>query len=152
MHGRLAALSATRDCLDLDQIRKLESDGVIELDGKGAAGEISKLRDYLRSCMEKADTLLAERFWSGEDVVQLVHSRAWVMEQLLLLAWRKLVAFKQGISLVAVGGYGRGELHPASDIDLPSRSTGALRGRHACRLARATRLWPLVKNRKKSSW
>ena len=118
MHGRLAALPATRDCLDLDQIRKLESDGVIELDGKGAAGEISKLRDYLRSCMEKADTLLAERFWSGEDVVQLVHSRAWVMEQLLLLAWRKLVAFKQGISLVAVGGYGRGELHPASDIDL----------------------------------
>ena len=118
MHGRLAALPATRDCLDLDQIRTLESTGVIDLEGKGSGKQVAKLRDYLRSSMEQADALLAERFWAGEDVVQLVHSRAWVLEQLLLLAWRKLVPRTEGVSLVAVGGYGRGELHPGSDVDL----------------------------------
>jgi [protein-PII] uridylyltransferase len=118
MHGRLAALPATRDCLDLTRIEALENAGVIELDSKGASRQVSDLRDYLRASMEHADSLLAERFWAGEDVVQLVHSRAWVLEQLLLLAWRKLVPVTDGIALVAVGGFGRGELHPGSDVDL----------------------------------
>ena len=118
MNGRLAALPATRGCLDLAQIEALERDGVIRLDAADAARQIASLRDFLRNAMESADARLAEQFWAGEDVVQLVHSRAWVIEQLLLLAWKKLVPFADDVSLVAVGGYGRGELHPASDIDL----------------------------------
>jgi [protein-PII] uridylyltransferase len=118
MHGRLAALPATKGCLDLEQIGELKRSGIIDLVHKDSAGKTADLRDFLRTSMEKADARLAQQFWDGADVVQLVHSRAWVVEQLLLLAWIKLVPITENTGLVAVGGYGRGELHPGSDVDL----------------------------------
>ncbi len=78
----------------------------------------AELREFVRDSLKQADQRLADRFWAGDDVIQLVHARAWVVEQLLLLAWDSLVPVSEKISLVAVGGYGRGELHPHSDVDL----------------------------------
>ena len=89
MLGRLAAPPESRGCLDLAAIEKLQSrDGVIDLEGPATAERIAALRDFLRAAALRADERLAEQFWAGEDVVQLVHARAWVVEPLLLLAWQ----------------------------------------------------------------
>jgi [protein-PII] uridylyltransferase len=110
MQGRLAAPPESRGCLDLAAIEALESrDGIIRLEQADTAARIAELREFLRKSSAHADAVLGEQFWAGVDVVQLVHARAWFVEQLLLLAWKKLVPFVENVSLVAVGGYGRGE-------------------------------------------
>ncbi|MBU30464.1 MAG: [protein-PII] uridylyltransferase, partial [Pseudomonadales bacterium] len=72
-----------------------------------------------KKAIRQADTVLAQRFEDGRDIHQLIHERAWFTDQILQQAWARLpCAGDPGIALLAVGGYGRGELHPHSDIDL----------------------------------
>lgn len=61
----------------------------------------------------------AEAFKQGADVRALVHSRADTIDTVLRLIWNRYpFSSSPDIALIAVGGYGRGELHPHSDIDL----------------------------------
>lgn len=60
---------------------------------------------------------LQKRFEAGESVVGLVHARAVIVDEILVRLWTEHVA-DCGAALIAVGGYGRGELHPCSDIDI----------------------------------
>ncbi|MBT4836202.1 MAG: [protein-PII] uridylyltransferase, partial [Methylococcales bacterium] len=53
-----------------------------------------------------------------DTVEHLVKQRSQVIDQLLILVWQQFFSESQSISLIAGGGYGRGELHPHSDIDL----------------------------------
>lgn len=63
--------------------------------------------------------ILDERFLAGRDIRRLVEDRAWFIDQVLRAAWQRFEWSEDAdIALVAVGGYGRGELHPYSDIDL----------------------------------
>lgn len=58
------------------------------------------------------------RFREGEDIRSLIYDRALFIDCILHYAWHQFSWPDDGISLEAVGGYGRGELHPCSDIDL----------------------------------
>ena len=64
--------------------------------------------------------ILTERFNSGRAATELIYLHAALTDKLLSLVWPLYFGDKQqqDMALVAVGGYGRGELHPASDIDL----------------------------------
>ncbi|MEO1871590.1 MAG: nucleotidyltransferase domain-containing protein, partial [Cobetia sp.] len=61
---------------------------------------------------------LEARFKAGADIRDLIHGRARAIDRLLAIAWQRQTWPDDGIALLAVGGYGRGELHPHSDIDL----------------------------------
>ena len=81
---------------------------------------MSRLPDTaeLRHRISLADANLAARFWAGEDVDMLVAERARFIDGFLAELWQHWFEYKSDIALLALGGYGRGELHPQSDIDL----------------------------------
>jgi len=58
-------------------------------------------------------------FHEGTPADSLVHARAHLVDEVLREAWTQfLPEASGGLALIAVGGYGRGELLPHSDIDL----------------------------------
>jgi [protein-PII] uridylyltransferase len=71
-----------------------------------------------KQAINDATEYLHERFRSGADVGDLIRLRAVFMDTLLGTLWDRQDWGQARPALVAVGGYGRGELHPHSDIDI----------------------------------
>ncbi len=72
-----------------------------------------------KKAIRRVHEVLDARFKSGRDIRRLVEDRAWCVDQILREAWARIDWSEDAdIALLAVGGYGRGELHPYSDIDL----------------------------------
>ena len=72
-----------------------------------------------RQVLDRGTELLKERFVADEAIEDLVLDRARLVDIALRAAWvRHAGRFADDLALVAVGGYGRGELHPSSDIDI----------------------------------
>jgi len=72
-----------------------------------------------REALTRARRSLARQFREGVPASALVRTSAAFIDTLLTKAWSAHdLPVDKGLALVAVGGYGRGELHPASDVDL----------------------------------
>mgnify|MGYP000220996789 CR=1 FL=1 len=83
-----------------------------------ASAELPQRISAFRVALTQLATTQAERFNAGADAVLLVRDRARAIDVILQAAWTGFFHTDTNAALVAVGGYGRGELHPGSDVDL----------------------------------
>ncbi len=101
-----------------------------------AAGSDAEWAALAREALVRHAEALAERFDAAVDVDRLVAERARVVDRHVLEAWQRCVGDEASLALFAVGGYGRGELFPHSDIDLLVQAEPAAQARHEDALAR----------------
>ena len=77
-----------------------------------------KVIDGCKQAIATATDYLHQRFREGEQAGELIRLRAGFIDALLGALWENQDWDGSDLALVAVGGYGRGELHPHSDIDI----------------------------------
>ena len=79
-----------------------------------------------KTSLKAAQAELIERFKEGRDIRLLVREWANAIDDVLRQAWVNLGLDQfNDLALLAVGGYGRAELHPASDVDVLILHDGA---------------------------
>ena len=71
----------------------------------------------LRADIKARQAILQARYEADNDAEALLRQRCTDVDEVLCRLWSDF-GFPSSIALAAVGGYGRGELYPASDIDL----------------------------------
>ena len=84
---------------------------------RDALANAHSIISIFKTASEAINYHLDTRFKEGESIRNLIYERALIVDCLLHYAWHQFT-WSNNISLIAVGGYGRGELHPKSDIDL----------------------------------
>lgn len=79
----------------------------------------SNTLSLFKNALSNATDVLNQRFKAGRTASELVHARSSIVDTILIKAWLEFFSRDtKDVALLAVGGYGRGELHPASDVDV----------------------------------
>ncbi|WP_354624049.1 [protein-PII] uridylyltransferase [Psychromonas sp. MME2] len=74
---------------------------------------------YLKNNLKQFQQWQIDCFKAQQDITEIVACRANYIDQLLIRLWDHFALNElYDLTLIAVGGYGRGELHPKSDIDI----------------------------------
>jgi len=78
------------------------------------------LAEDLRARLAEKDQALADRYWARHNIDDLITERTAFFDELMREAWNACIPEKaeKDLALFAVGGYGRGEQFPQSDVDL----------------------------------
>lgn len=86
---------------------------------EASAADGNGLVQAFRQTLADGDAQLKQRFADDEPVEPLIRDRARLVDAILRAAWQRHVGRDfSDIALIAVGGYGRGELNLCSDIDV----------------------------------
>ncbi len=72
-----------------------------------------------KEILQQSNQDLQQEFENNADISSILKKRSETIDTLLQEMWNKISIDKTfDVTLVAVGGYGREEMHPASDVDL----------------------------------
>lgn len=72
----------------------------------------------VKSLLQRFHETLKTAFFAGLAAEAVVHARADAVDTVLRAVWRLFDLHASDHTALAVGGYGRGELHPYSDVDI----------------------------------
>jgi len=90
--------------------------------------EDSQLADYKEYLQQTSDFFI-QQFNQQQPIINMLNGRSYVVDCLLSHLWKQFMGeFQEQLSLIAVGGYGRSELHPFSDTDLLILAPNTLSG------------------------
>jgi [protein-PII] uridylyltransferase len=73
----------------------------------------------IKAALKETNNQLYVTYQQGIDIIELLQARSKLIDFVLQFFWQHYQLNNHSIAtLIAVGGYGRAEMHPASDIDL----------------------------------